>query len=134
MGKLFGWIPSQNVCLDAKRMMLVLAVMPQVETSTDNYVLLKNRQRKLLWSVHQSKAVEKYGKCCWGNCPGKTLSKAKYPRSSDTHMHCKECSAFLGIKDIFLCNSFIKGVPVICHWHYHIYHHNKEFVSMRVIN
>jgi hypothetical protein len=70
---------------------------------------------------------------CWEDCPGKTLSTAKYLRSSDTHMRCEECSAHQG-KDIFLCNSFVKGGPVNCHRHYHMYHHNKEFASTMVIN
>ena len=58
---------------------------------------------------------------CLEDCPGKTLSTAKYLRSSDTHMRCEECSAHQG-KDIFLCNSFVKGGPVNCHRHYHMYH------------
>jgi hypothetical protein len=68
-----------------------------------------------------------------GRLPGEKLSKAKYPRSSNTHMRCEECSAFLG-KDVFLCNGFVKGAPVNCHRHYHLYHHNKEFASAMVIN
>ncbi len=48
-------------------------------------------------------------------------------------MRCKECSTYLG-KDIFLCISYIDGVPVKCHQHYHIYHHNKGFASTMVIN
>ncbi len=132
MGKLFGWTTSQNVPLDAKGMMMELAVMPRVERSMDNYALLKNQQCKLPWSVHQRKAVEKYGRCCWIDCPGKRLSKANYPRNINTHMRCKECSTYLG-NAIFLCKSFIKGAPVNCHRHYHIYHHNKEFASTRVI-
>jgi len=32
------------------------------------------------------------------------LNKAKKMRSSDTHMCCKECIAYLG-KNVFLCNS-----------------------------
>ncbi len=74
-----------------------------------------------------------YGKCCWEDCPGEKLSKAKYPRSSNTYMRCKECSAYLG-KDVFLCNGFVKGELVNCHRHYHLYHHNKEFASTMVIN
>ena len=61
------------------------------------------------------------------------MSKAKYPRSSNRHMHCEECSAYLG-KDVFLCNGFVKGVLVTCHWHYHMYQHNKEFALAMVIN
>ena len=133
MLKLFGWITGRKVCSDAKGMMTVQSVMPREETPADNYVQLKNQQRQSPWRVHQSKAVKKYGKCCWEDCPGKKLSKAKYPRSSDTHMRCEECSAYLG-KDVFLCNGFVKGEPVNCHRHYHLYHHNKEFASVMVIN
>ena len=97
--------------------------MPWEETPTDNYALLKNQQQQLPWRVHQSKE----------NCTGEKLSKAKHPRSSDTHMHCKECSAYLG-KDMFLCNGFVKGEPLNCYRHYHLYHHNKEFASTMVIN
>jgi hypothetical protein len=133
MSKLFGWKTGRKVCLDAMGMMTVASVMPQVQALTDNYALLKNQHNRSPWRVHQSEAVAQYGKCCWEDCPGKKLSTAKRPRSSDTHMRCKECSAYLG-KDVFLCNGFVKGKPVNCHWHYHIYHHNKEFASTMVIN
>ena len=133
MSKLFGWITGRKVRLNAKGMMTVQSVMPREETPTDNYALLKNQHRQSPWRVHQSKAVEKYARCCWEDCPWKRLSKAKYPRSSDMHMRCEECSAYLG-KDVFLCNGFVKGVPVNCHRHYHMYHHNKEFASGMVIN
>ena len=76
------------------------------------------------------------GKVCkvlLGRLPGKWLGTAKYPCSSQTHMRCKECSAYLG-KDVFLCNGFVKGAPVNCHRHYHMYHHNKQFTSAMVIN
>ena len=99
----------------------------------DNYALLKNQQPKSLWRMHQSKVLANYGKCVWDNCPGKLTSKAKYPRSSNTHMQCKECSTHCR-NDVFLCNRFIKGVPVNCHQHYHIYHHNKEFALTMVIH
>jgi len=46
MSKLFGWITGGKVCSDAKRMMTVQSVMPQEETPTDNYALLKNQQRR----------------------------------------------------------------------------------------
>ncbi len=117
----------------AKGMMTVMPACPPVEVPMDNYALLKNQQRKLPWHMHQSKAVLKKGKCRWDNCPGKLMSKAAYPRSSDTHMCCKECSAHWG-KDVFLCNGYVNGAPVNCHWHYHICHHNKEFASTMVIN
>ena len=117
----------------AKGMMMVMPACLPVEVGMDNYALLKNQQRKSPWCMHQSKVVAKKGKCRWDNCPGKLASKAKYPRVSDTHMHCKECSARLG-KDIYLCNSYVKRAPVNCHRHYHIYHHNKEFASTMVIN
>ncbi len=133
MSKLFGWKTGRKVCLDAMGMMTVALVMPQVQVPTDNYALLKNQQRRSPWRVHQSKAVAQYGKCCWEDCPGKKLSMAKRPRSSDTHMRCKECSAYLG-KDVFLCNGFVKSKPVNCHRPYHIYHHNNEFASTMVIN
>ena len=68
--------------------------------------------------------MEKYGKCCWEDCSGKRLSKAKYLQSCDTHMRCKECSAYLG-KDVFLCNRCVKGA---------MYHHNKEIASVMIIN
>ncbi len=70
---------------------------------------------------------------CWEDCPGIKLSTAKRPSSSDTRMRCKECSAYLG-KDAFLCNGFVKGAPVNCHWHYHMYHHGKEFTSAMVMS
>jgi hypothetical protein len=133
MSKLFEWITVRMVCLDAKGMMTVALVMPPVQAPMDNYALLKNQQRRMLWRIHQSEAVEKYGKCFGGDCPGKKLSTAKCPRSSDMHMRCKECSAYLG-KDVSLCNSFVKGAPVNCHRHYHIYHHNKELASTMIIN
>ncbi len=118
---------------DAKRMMMVQSVMPREETPTDNYALLKNQQRQLPWRFHQSEAVAKYGRCCWDDCPGKQLSTAKRPRSSDTHMCCEECSAYLG-KNMFLCIGFVKDTPVNCHRHYRMNHHNKEFTSSMVIN
>jgi hypothetical protein len=99
----------------------------------DNYALLKNQQCTSPWRMHQSEAVAKKGRCRWDDCPGKLASKAKYPRVSDTHMRCEECSARLQM-DVYLCNGYVKGVPVNCHWHYHIYHHNKEFASRMVIN
>jgi hypothetical protein len=133
MSKLFGWITCWKVRSDAKGIMTVQSVMPREETPTDNYALLKNQQQGSPWRVHQSEAVKKYGKCCWEDCPGKRLSKAKYPRSSETHMRCEECSAYLG-KDVLLCNGFVKGAPVKCHRHYHLYHHNKEFPSAMIIN
>jgi hypothetical protein len=133
MSKLFGWKTGRKVRSDTMGMMTVASVMPQVQAPTDNYALLKNQQRRSPWHVHQSDAVALYGKCCWEDCPGKKLSTAKRPRSSDTHMRCEECSAYLG-KDVFLCNGFVKGKPVNCHRHYHIYHHNKEFTSTMVIN
>ena len=74
----------------------------------DSYALLKNQQRKSPWSMHQSKAVANYGECVWDNCLGKLISNTKYPRSSDTHMQCEECSTCCG-KGVFLCNGFIKG-------------------------
>jgi hypothetical protein len=133
MSKLFGWITGQKICSDAKGMMMVQLVMPREETLTDTYALLKNQQRRSPWRVHQSKVVMNKGSCCWEDCPGKKLSTAKRPRSSDTHMHCEECSAYLG-KDVSLCNEFVKGAPANCHRHYHLYHHNKEFASTMVIN
>jgi hypothetical protein len=99
----------------------------------DNYALLKNQQRKLPWRIHQSEVVAKKGRCGWEDCPGKLASKGICPCSSNTHMRCKECIARLG-KDMYLCNSFIKGMPVKCHQHYHIYNHNKEFALTMVIN
>ncbi len=133
MSRLFGWKTGWKVCSDAMGMMMVASVMPQVQAPMDNYALLKNQQPRSPWGNHQSKAVAQYGKCCWEDCPGKKLSTAKCPRNSDMHMSCKECSAYLG-KDVFLCNSFVKGAPVNCYQHYHIYHHNKEFASTMAIN
>ena len=113
--------------------MTVQLVMAPVQAPTDNYALLKNQQQQSTWHIHQSKALTKKGRCCWENCPGKKLSTAKCPRSSDTQMRCKESSTYLG-KYVFLCNSFVKGAPVNCHRHYHLYHHNKEFTLTMVIN
>jgi hypothetical protein len=75
----------------------------------------------------------KQEKCCWDDCPGKKSTTVKRPRGSNTHMRCKECSAYLG-KDIFFCNGFVNGAPVNCHRHYYVYHHNKESASTMVIN
>ena len=133
MSKLLGWNAGRKVHLDAKVMMTVQSVMPREEPPTDTYALLKNQQRRSPWRVHQSEAVEKYARCCWEDCPGKRLGTAKYPRSSQTHMRCEECSAYPG-KDVFLCNGFVKGAPVNCHRHYHMYNHNKQFASAMVIN
>jgi hypothetical protein len=70
------------------------------------------------------RGVEKYGRCCWEDCPKiKKVEQQKQCASSDTHMCCKECSAYLG-KNVFLCNSFVNSAPVNFHRHYHIYHHN----------
>ncbi len=60
-------------------------------------------------------------------------NKGIRPHSSNTHMRCKECSAHLG-KDMYLCNGFIKGAPVNCRRHYHIYNHNKEFALTMIMN
>ena len=133
MGKLYGWMTGRKVQSDAKGMMTVMLVGPPAQAPMDNYALLKNQQRKLPWRMHQSEAVANYGKCVWDDYPGKLISKAKYPCSSDTHMRCEECSTRCG-KDVFLCNSFIKGGPVNCHRHYRIYNHNKEFALTMVIN
>ncbi len=133
LGKLFGWVTGQKVRSDAKGMMTVMPACLPVEAAMDNYALLKNQQSKSPWRMHQSEAVAKQGKCRWDDCPGKLASKAKYPRVSDTHMRCEECSVRLQ-KDVYLCNGYVKGAPVNCHRHYHIYHHNKEFASMMVIN
>ncbi len=133
MLKLFRWKAGRKVCSDAMGMMTVALVMLQVQEPMVNYVQLKNQQCRSLWHVHQSKAVAQCGKCYWEDFPVKKISTAKCPRSSNTHMHCKESSAYLG-KDVFLCNGFVRGVPVNCHHHYHIYHYNKEFASTMVIN
>ncbi len=50
---------------------------------------------------------------------------AKQARDSNTYMRCNECSIKMG-KDVYLCNSYIKGMPVNCHRQYHLYHHNKK--------
>jgi hypothetical protein len=113
MGKLFGWITGRKVRSES-------LMMPPVQAPPDNYAMLKNQQRRSPWRIHQSKAIMKQGKCCWDNYPGKKVTMVKRPRSSNTHMHCKECSAYLG-KDISLCNGFVNGAPVNCQWHYHIY-------------
>ena len=135
MGKLFGWVTGWKVRSrsDAKGMMMVMPSCPPVKAPMNNYALLKNKQRNLPWSIHQSKVVAKKGKRGWEECLGKLASKAAYPCSSDTHMRCEECSVRLG-KDIYLCNGFIKGAPVNCHRHYHIYHQNKELAFTMVIN
>jgi hypothetical protein len=133
MSKLFGWKTFRKVCSDTMGMMTVALVMPQVQALMDNHALLKNQQRRSPWRVHQSEAVAQYGKCCWEDFPGEKLSTAKRSCSSDTHMRCEECSAYLG-KDVFFCNGFVKGKPVNCHRHYRIHHHNKEFASTMVIN
>ena len=83
--------------------------------------------------VHSpDKAVTKKGKCCWDYCLGNKLTTVKHPCGSNAHKRCKKCGAYLG--NIFLCNSFVKGAPMNCRQHYHIYHHNKESASMMVIN
>jgi hypothetical protein len=43
--ELFGWITGWKICSDAKGTMMVQSVMPQEETPTDNYALLKNQQQ-----------------------------------------------------------------------------------------
>jgi hypothetical protein len=93
LGKLFGWVTGRKVRSDAKGMMTVMPACLPVEVAMNNYALLKNQQRKSPWRMHQSEAVAKQGKCGWDDCPGKLASKAKYPRNSDTHMRCEECSA-----------------------------------------
>ena len=93
LGKLFGWVTGRKVRSNAKGMMTVMPACLPVEVAMDNYVLLKNQQRKSPWRMHQSEAVAKQGKCGWDDCPGKLASKAAYPRNSDTHMRCEECSA-----------------------------------------
>ncbi len=67
---MFGLITGQKICSDAKGMMMVQLVMPREEMPMDNYALLKNQQRQSPWRVHQSEAVEKYGKCCWEDYSG----------------------------------------------------------------
>jgi hypothetical protein len=114
-------------------MMMAMPACPLVSALMDNYALLKNKQCTSPWRIHQSEAVAKRGRCGWEDCPGKLASKAAYPRSSNTYMRCKECSVRLG-KDVFLCNGFNRGVPVNCHGHYHIYHHNIKNASTMVIN
>jgi hypothetical protein len=133
LGKLFGWVTGRKVRFDAKGMMTVMPACLPVEVATDNYALLKNQQHKSPWHMHQSEAVAKKGRCGWDDCRGKLASKAKRSRGGDTHLRCEECSAHLG-KDVYLCNGYVKGAPVNCHRQYHIYHHNKEFVSAMVIN
>ena len=95
MGKLFGWITGQKVRLDTKGMMTVLLVIQPVQALVGNYALLKNQQQRSPWCVRQSETVMKKGKYCWDYCLGNRLTMVKRPRSSDTHMHCKECSAYL---------------------------------------
>ena len=132
MRKLFGWITSRKrkVCLGAMGMMVVSSVMPQMEMLTGNYALLKNQQHRLPWRVLSGNVW----KVLLGRLPGGKLRKAKYLYSSNTHVQCKECNTYLE-KDVFLCNDFVKGAPMNCHHHYHIYHdNNKEFASMMVIN
>jgi hypothetical protein len=133
MGKLFGWITGRKACSDAKRIMMVLPRMTPVQAPTDDYVLLMNQLRKLIWCVHQSKPVKRGEKYCWDDCPRKKLNKAKRPCSSETHICCEECGTYLG-KDVFLHNSFVNGVLLNCHRHYHLYLHNKEFAPIMVIN
>ncbi len=48
-------------------------------------------------------------------------------------MCCKECSIKMG-KDVHLCNSYLKGMPVNCHRPYHIYHHNKQNAMTMKLN
>jgi len=74
----------------------------------DNYALLKNKQQTSPWGIHQSEAVAKRGKCGWEDCPGKLASKAAYPCSSDSCMHCEECSVCLG-KDVYLYAMALTG-------------------------
>jgi hypothetical protein len=120
MAKLFGWVTGRKVRSNAMGMMMAMPACPLVSAPMDNYALLKNKQRTLPWRIHQSEAVAKRGRCGWA-------------RSSDTYMRCEECSVRLG-KDVFLCNGFNRGVPVNCHRHYHIYHHNIKNASTMVIN
>ncbi len=133
MGKLFGWVTGRKVWSDAKGMMMVMQACPLVDAPMDNYVLLKNKQHTLPWCIHQSEVMVKKGRCGWEDCPGKLASKEANPRSSDTYMHCEECCVRLG-KDVYLCNCFNRGVPVNCHRHCHIYHHNIKNASTMVIN
>jgi hypothetical protein len=100
MAKLFGWVIGRKVWSNAKGMMMAMPACPLVGLLMDNYALLKNKQRTLLWRIHQSKAVAKRGKCGWEDCPGKLASKVAYPGSSDTYMRCEECSVRLA-QDVF---------------------------------
>jgi len=89
-------------------MMMVMSACPLVDAPMDNYALLKNKQQTSPWGIHQSEAVAKRGKCGWEDCPGKLASKAAYPCSSDSCMHCEECSVCLG-KDVYLYAMALTG-------------------------
>ena len=82
---------------------------------------LRRKQMGNSWRTHQSVACAKRGKCAYNGCPNLLRSKAKYPRSYDTHMRCEECSLMAG-KDVYFCNDVKKGVPCLCHLAYHTHH------------
>jgi hypothetical protein len=136
MTKLFGWLSGRKIRSDAlgwmpDRARPDLAVPATVE---GDYALWRHASKRTSpWMVHQSEVCDKQGRCCWEDCPGKSASKAKRPRSSDTYMRCQECSMKLG-KDVFLCNAHIKGGTQNCHQHYHIYHHNKKTPATMTLN
>ena len=83
-------------------------------------IVLRRKQTKAPWRVHQSVPLTKRGKCSWKQCPGLT-SGAKRKRGSDTLYHCEECSAVAGA-DVYFCNNVHKGEPQLCHLAYHNRH------------
>ena len=99
MTKLFGWLSSQKRRLDTFGFMTDQARPFPMPTAMveGSYALWQNDCKQMApLMVHQSNPVEKKGKCCWDDCPGKRASTAKHPHSSNTYMCCEECSILLG--------------------------------------
>jgi len=95
------------------------------KAATQRLSLLMNQQKKAHWHTHQNLAYHQKGKCCWKGCPGIKTSQAERPRSYDTFMRYKECSANCW-KNSFFCNNTKSNVPVLCHLAYHNKYHSKK--------
>jgi hypothetical protein len=79
MSKLFGWITSRKICLDAKGVMTVQSVMPREETPTDNYALLKNQQQQSPLARSPEQGGEKIWKVLLGRLPREKVEHSKTP-------------------------------------------------------
>ena len=123
MSRILGWTIGKKVRSDKKKQVAPEAGFCQEVWS--GWCHLANIQKKSPWRTHQSVGAKKKvrGKCCWGKCPRLKVTKAKRPRSYNSMMVCKECSAKTG-SNIWLCSGQKANDVLPCHIDYHKRNYN----------